>query len=158
MQMSKALVRLMILMLCLATTGKTVTAGEKEDNAAINRVLDQLEQCYLEEDLYLLGSLLSDSGYALVMRKPADPSQALVFGKSRMLELTAKRWQQIDFFEHKHIQRRIEVNGPIAKTRSVIRDRTSQGGPSNVQVFHILAHEDGQWKLVFSSALVFQDF
>lgn len=157
MKMRKLFVGFVVLAAYLPIVPQCVVADDMGDKAAINRVLDQLEKSHLEENVDLLGSLLSDSGFALVMRKPADSSRALVFGKSRMLELTAKRWEQIDFLEHKHTQRKIIIDGPIAESRSVIRDRTGQRDPANVPVLHILANEDGRWRLVFASTLVSED-
>jgi hypothetical protein len=69
-----------------------------------------------------------------------------------LLDVTAKRWAAEDFIEHKHINRRITIKGPVAKSISALRDKTGAGKEWETPIFHIFAKEDGQWKLVFTSS------
>ena len=143
-----------LFLLCLFLIPWTrASAQVVDDEAAISRTLDLLEDCYLNEDLNLLSSLMSDAGFVLVMRRQANPSRALVLNKEQVLQSTARAWKETDYVEHKHTNRRIKVDGPAATSISTVSDRTTTGKPSQWRIFHILANEDGRWRLVFSSPL-----
>ncbi|RJP17237.1 MAG: hypothetical protein C4520_17190 [Candidatus Abyssobacteria bacterium SURF_5] len=140
----------LLLVISIAPSG--TASAQSADQAAINRVLDQLEEAYVNENMGLLSSLISDSGFILLIKKPADPSMALVLNKAQLLDGTAKRWADEDFLEHKHVNRRIIIDGPIAKSISVMKEQTKARKKMESPIFHILAKEDTQWRLVFSAS------
>jgi hypothetical protein len=88
------------------------------------------------------------------MAKPADPSIALVLGKADLLRTYAWRFQQVDYREHRHVDRRIVVDGPAAKSLSTIVEKTAAGEQRRSQVSHYYALESSGWKVVFSSSLL----
>jgi hypothetical protein len=143
----------LVLCVLLAAAGRTF-ADTAADQRAIEHILDLFERAHLEEDLELLASLLSDNGYTFVMPKQADPSYALVLGKAELLQAYARRFQQVDEREHRHINRRIEVNGFVARSSSTIVEVTAGGERRQSQVHHFYAREEAGWKVVFSSTLL----
>jgi len=143
----------LVLIICLGAANQAFAdsgAAEKE----IERILDLFEKAYLEEDIDLMSSVMSDKGYTLIMSRGDDPSTVLVLGKAEGLQAIDRRFDQVDFLEHKHIDRRIKVSGPIATSISTIVDRMDSGQSIRTAIYHIFAREDEGWRVVFSSNLL----
>lgn len=140
--------------LLLFAAGQFVWAQKATEERAVRQVLETFEAAYIEEDPALLDEVLSDSGYLMVLRSPQSPDNALIFDKQQISRSIQGLWEKLDFVEHHHTQLRIELHGPLATTQSVIRDRFEDGNTRTSPVYHILARENGTWKVVFSSALM----
>jgi hypothetical protein len=149
-----AFVVVMALMVFPATVGLGQAGSDRE---AILFCMSQLETSYLEEDMDLFSSLVSDAGFVMVMPAPGDAAEALVLDKEATLRPIGKQWERTDHIEHRHIEPKIDVHGPIATSVSTIRDRTRAGQTSETKIFHIWAKEDGRWRLVFTSPLLALD-
>ncbi len=147
---------MLVLCLCLGAANQAFAdsgAAERE----IGRILDLFEKAYLEEDIELMSSVMSDRGYALIMKRGDDPSTVFVLGKAEGLQAIARRFDQVDYLEHKHVDRRIKVSGPMATSVSTIVDRMDTGQSIRTPIYHIFAREDEGWRVVFSSNLLFTD-
>ena len=144
----------MVLVFLLLTAAGQIFADSTADEREIQHILDLFERAYLEEDMELLASLLSDQGFLMVMKKPADPSTALVLEKAQIVQSIARRLEQVDYLEHKHIDRRIRIDGPAATSVSTIVDRLDDGQEQRSRVYHIYAREEDGWRIVFSSDLL----
>ena len=151
-KLSRAL-SLMLLFLFVAAAGQ-IFADSRSDEQAIEQILDLFEKAYLEEDMDLLASLLSDQGYMMIMKRQADPSTALVLDKAQIVQAIARRLEQVDYLEHRHIDRTIRIDGPAATSVSTIVDRMDTGHTQRSRVYHIYVREPGGWKTVFSSDLL----
>jgi hypothetical protein len=125
-------------------------AAEQE----IGHILDLFERAHLEEDLELLGSLLSDSAYVLVMPRPADPSTALVLGKVELLRMYAGLFQQSELSEHRHVDRQIFVEGPVARSVSTISETTVGGERRRTRVHHLYVWNGTAWQVVFTTSVL----
>ena len=88
MQRQSIVICVLVLFLCLGagTLALADSTAEKE----IGRILDLFERAYLEEDIDLISSVLSDRGYALIMARGDDPSTVMVFGKAESLQAMAR--------------------------------------------------------------------
>lgn len=64
----------------------------------------------------------------------------------------AHRFSLVDYVEHAHVDREIEVHGPMAISRSTIVDRQTNGDSRRSRVYHVYARIDGRWVIVFSSS------
>jgi hypothetical protein len=144
---------LILVVLSTAAAGQ-IFADSDTDEKQIEHILDLFEKAYLEEDMDLLASLLSDQGYLMVMKRPADPSTALILDKAQIVQAIARRLEQVDYLEHRHIDRRISIDGPAATSLSTIVDRMDTGHTQRSRVYHIYVREEGGWKIVFSSDLL----
>jgi len=144
----------MVLVFLLLTAAGQIFADSRSDEQEIAHILDLFEKAYLEEDMDLLASLLSDQGYLMVMRRRADPSTALVLDKAQIVQSIARRLEQVDYLEHKHIDRRIRIDAPAASSVSTIVDRMDTGQTQRSRVYHVYAREEGGWRIVFSSDLL----
>ena len=153
MNRSPITVWVVALSLFLASAG-LVAADSNGAEQEIRRILDAFEKSYLEEDIELMASQLSDAGYALIMGNPSDPKAALVFGKDQTLQITARRFENVDYLEHGHEDVRIRVYGPVATSVSTIADKLSTGQQSKQRVYHIYAREKQGWRVVLSSAII----
>lgn len=140
--------------LLLFASAQSAWAQNAVEERAIRQVLETFEASYLEEDPAMLDEVLSDSGYLMVLRSPKDPVNAAIFDKQQIMRSIQGLWEKFDFVEHHHTQLRIELHGPLATTESIIRDRFTDGNTRTSPVYHILARENGTWKVVFSSALM----
>lgn len=145
---------LFICLLLLFAAGQSVCAQNAAEERALRQVLETFEAAYIEEDPALLDEVLSNSGYLMVLRSPQNPDNAVVFDKQQISRSIQGLWEKVDYVEHHHTQLRIEIHGPLATTQSVIRDRFADGNTRTSPVYHILARENGTWKVVFSSALM----
>ncbi len=143
-----------ICILLMVTAAQSAWTQNAAEERAVRQVLDTFESAYLEEDPGLLDEVLSDSGYLMVVRSPQNPENAVVFDKQQITRTIQGLWEKFDFVEHHHTQLSIELHGPLATTQSVIRDRFSDGRTRTSPVYHILARENGSWKVVFTSALM----
>ena len=144
-----------VLLLCLLLSAACQSfADSNMDEGEIEHILDLFEKAYLDENMELLASLLSDQGYIMVMTKRADPSVALVLNKNQIVQSIAHRLEQVDYLKHKHIDRRIRIDGPAATSISTIVDRLDTGQTQRSRVYHIYAREEQGWKIVFSSDLL----
>ena len=144
---------LVLLFLFTAASGR-IFADASSDEQQIERILDLFEKAYLEEDMDLLASLLSDRGYLMVMKRQTDPSTALVLDKAQIVQAIARRLEQVDYLEHRHIERKIRIDGPAATSVSTIVDRVNTGHAQRSRVYHIYVREEDGWKTVFSSELL----
>ncbi len=147
---------ILVLFFCLGAASQAFAdsgAAERE----IGRILDLFEKAYLEEDIELMSSVMSDRGYALIMKRGDDPSTVFVLGKAEGLQAISRRFDQVDYLEHKHVDRRIKVSGPIATSISTIVERMDTGQSIRTPIYHIFAREDEGWRVVFTSNLLFTD-
>jgi len=151
--MKRKLSYFICLLLLLMMTQSAWTQNAVEERA-VRQVLETFEAAYLEEDPSLLDEVLSDSGYMMVLRSPQNPGNAAVFDKQQIMRSIQGLWEKVDYVEHHHTQLSIELHGPLATTESIISDRFADGNTRKSPVYHILARIDGNWKVVFSSALM----
>lgn len=144
---------LMLLFLFIVPAGQSF-ADSSTDEQAIEQILDLFEKAYLEEDMDLLSSLLSDQGYLMIMKTRDDPSAALVLDKPQIAQAIARRLEQVDYLEHRHIDRKIRIDGPAATSVSTVVDRVDTGHTQRSRVYHFYVREPGGWRIVFSSDLL----
>ena len=144
----------LVLVFSLVVPAGQSFADSGTDEQAIERILDLFEKAYLEEDLDLLSSLLSDQGYVMVMKQGADPSAALVLDKKQVVQMMAQRFERVDYLEHGHIDRSIRIDGPAATSTSTIVDRLDTSHTQRSRVYHIYVREEAGWKIVFTSNLL----
>jgi hypothetical protein len=144
----------LVLVFLIVTASGQSFADSRSDEQAIEQILDLFEKAYLEEDMDLLASLMSDQGYLMIMKKRADPSTALVLDKAQIVQAIARRLEQVDYLEHKHIDRQIRIDGPAATSVSTIVDRVNTGHTQRSRVYHIYTREEDGWRIVFSSDLL----
>jgi hypothetical protein len=144
----------MVLVFLLVVPASQSFADSGTDQQAIERILDLFEKAYLDEDMDLLASLLSDQGYLMVMKRQADPSTALVLDKAQIVQAIARRLEQVNYLEHRHIDRSIRIDGPAATSISTIVDRMDTGHTQRSRVYHIYVREEAGWRIVFSSDLL----
>ena len=145
---------LLALVLLLVVPCGQIFADESSDERQIERILDLFEKAYLDEDMDLLASLMSDQGYLIIMKRRDDPSAALVLDKAQIVQAIARRLEQVDYLEHRHIDRKIRIDGPAATSVSTIVDRVDTGHTQRSRVYHFYVREQGGWKIVFSSDLL----
>jgi hypothetical protein len=146
----------LVLLLCLGAASQA-SADSGAAAREIGRILDLFEKAYLDEDIELMASVMSDRGYALIMTRADDPSTVFVFGKNEALQAISRRFDQVDYLEHKHVDRLIKVSGPMATSVSTIVDRMDTGQTLRTPIYHIFAREDEGWRVVFSSNILFTD-
>jgi len=147
--MKRRVVLLLVLILC-CVIGVHSFADDGSERE-IGLILDSFEHGYLEEDLDLIASLMSDNGYAMVMRRQVDPGTALVLGKAQILQAIGRRFQQVEYREHRHTERQIRVDGHLATSLSTIVDRMADGTRRESTTYHIYAREADGWRVVFTS-------
>ena len=153
--MTKHPVALLLILLVLSTAAAgQIFADSNSDKKEIEHILDLFEKAYLEEDMDLLASLLSDQGYLMIMKRQADPSTALVLDKAQIVQAIARRLEQVDYLEHRHIDRNIRIDGPAAASVSTIFDKLDSGHTQRSRVYHIYVREVVGWRIVFSSDLL----
>ena len=75
--------------LCLVVTSQ---AFADPDVNEIERVLGLFEKGFLEEDIELLSSCLSDKGYVNLLQRQGDPPTVLVSNKAQMLHSLERRY------------------------------------------------------------------
>lgn len=146
----------LILFLCLGAASQTF-ADAGADEREIGRILDLFEKAYLDEDIDLISSVMSEKGYVLIMERGDDPSSVFVLGKEESLQGMARRFDRIDYLEHKHVDRRITIRGPVATSVSTIVDKLTSGQSLRTPIYHIFAREDEGWRVVLSSNLPFSE-
>jgi hypothetical protein len=144
----------MVLVFLLVVPAGQGSADSGIDQQAIERILDLFEKVYLDEDMDLLASLLSDQGYVMVMKQGADPSAALVLDKKQVVQMMVQRFERVDYLEHRHIDRSIRIDGPAATSTSTIVDRLDTSHTQRSRVYHIYVREEAGWKIVFTSNLL----
>jgi len=80
-----------------------------------------------------------------------DPGTALVLGKAQILQAIGRRFQQVEYREHRHTERQIRVDGHLATSLSTIVDRMADGTRRESTTYHIYAREADGWRVVFTS-------
>ena len=131
-----------------------VLSAPAQDNPAvqaINGILDQFETCFLDEDLTKIESMLAQE-YLLAIDDPGNPDNARILTRDQYLSAQARRFAAVDYVEHTHTDRDIEVHGPMAISRSTIHSLQKNGVGDTSRVYHVYAHIDGRWQIVFTSS------
>lgn len=144
---------LLFFMLCFIV-GFGVHAQSADDVRQIHHILDVFEDAYIEEDVGMLGDILSDSGYIMVSRNRDDPENARIHHKEQLLSGMRHMFTVVDYLEHSHSDRSIEFHGPVAVVESVLSERMKDGSRRQQNSYHICARENGTWKVVFTSFLL----
>ncbi|UCF98367.1 MAG: hypothetical protein JSV89_02255 [Spirochaetaceae bacterium] len=90
----------------------------------------------------------------MVMKRSDDPSPALVLDKTQIVQAITRRLKQVDYLEHRHIDRRIRIDRPAATSVSTIVDRLDTGYMQRSREYHIYVREESGWKIVFSPDLL----
>ena len=147
---SRVPIALVATLVLLAIAGPQATAEDSAAKRAINRILDTFEQGYLEEDPQMIADLLADEGWALAMPTAHDPENAWVFSEEVYLDAVRHQFRNRDYTEHRHVDRQIEVMGPIAVSTSTLRDTRPDGTPFDQPSYHVYARIEGEWQVVFT--------
>lgn len=139
-------VRTVVLLLLFGVSGFLMA---EQPEAAIHRILDRFEESFLEKDLDMIDSILAEDW---VMATPSrDGDGAHLIDKTEYLRIEERRFSGTTWLEHRHANRRIEIRGPIATSKSTIVDRTENGPPGRRGVYHVYALLEGEWKVVFTT-------
>jgi hypothetical protein len=131
-----------------------VLAAPAQDRAAvreINGILDRFETCFLDEDIAGIETMLADH-YILAIDDRDAPNGARILPRDQYVAAQEYKFSVVDYLEHAHVERTIEVHGPMAISRSTIVDRQANGQSGRSRVFHAYARIDGRWQIVFSSS------
>ena len=128
-----------------------VPAQDREAIREINGILDQFESWFLDEDVAGIEAVLADQ-YILAIDDQNDPNGARMLNREQYVAAQAHRFSLVDYVEHAHVDREIEVHGPMAISLSTIVDRQSNGDSRRSRVYHVYARIDGRWVIVFSSS------
>lgn len=130
----------------------SVSGQDRRTARAVNRILDEFETSALEEDLSTLREMISDEWH-MTMPAPNDPSSAILLSKDQYLRIVERQFDQFDYTEKRHVDREIDINGPVATSVSTLISQTTAGFDGEDRIMHMYARVGGEWLLVFSTML-----
>jgi hypothetical protein len=154
MRMNSALVGRVCLFasaLFLVVPPTALRAQEADAAAEIHAILDRFEECFLEEDVDGIADMLAEE-YMLAVDARGEPGGARLLDRASYISGQRHKFGVVDYIEHAHVDREIEIHGPMATSRSTVVDRQASGDSGRARMFHVYARIDGTWMVVFTSS------
>ena len=122
-----------------------------DDRAAINALLDRIEEAHCQHDAQALGAGYCDDGFLLIAAPPGRPEGAFVADKTQTVAALANMWQTSQLTSHRFVGREIDVRGDVAWVTLTVAQRFAERPDRIVHAQGLAVRRADGWKMCFGT-------